>query len=241
ALAEWACTSEVITAKCFLWRNGSPLQRLSTGLLRSLLYSILIQRPDLIEHAFPSRDWILGMLRRALQHIIDLSEDFSLRYFFMIDGLDEVGTEDKKGSDASSQQDLVDLLESFRAKSTIKLCVSGRPSPIFTRRFCQRSNQYMAIEDLTAHDIQAYIQGELSNNEEFRQIANVDVGYQNLFDEIITTAQGVFMWVHLAVTSLLYGIMFGDRILDLQSRLRHLPQELDVLYLHIIDSIVPFH
>ena len=47
-LTKWARTKQVLLASHFFWSAGSPIQRSQEGLLRTLLYNILIQVPKLI-------------------------------------------------------------------------------------------------------------------------------------------------------------------------------------------------
>lgn len=53
ALKVWCGSGKLITASYFFWLAGSTLQKNQEGLLRSLLHSILSQRPSLISRVFP--------------------------------------------------------------------------------------------------------------------------------------------------------------------------------------------
>lgn len=55
--------------------------------------------------------------------------------------------------------------------------------------------------------------------------------------EVVTRAQGVFLWVALASQSLLRGFTNADRICDLQERLRLLPPTLEEYFQHMLDSV----
>lgn len=48
----------------------------------------------------------------------------------------------------------------------------------------------------------------------------------DLIGKVVTKASGVFLWVALVVASLISGMNYGDRVLDLQKRLDLLPSEL---------------
>jgi hypothetical protein len=54
-LQEWAGEDELLITSYFFWAAGSSLQKNQEGLLRSLLYSILSRRKDLIPNLFPFR------------------------------------------------------------------------------------------------------------------------------------------------------------------------------------------
>jgi hypothetical protein len=51
----WAGGSRIITANYFFWNSGIPLQMSKEGLLRSLLFQILRQSPELIQTVSPGR------------------------------------------------------------------------------------------------------------------------------------------------------------------------------------------
>lgn len=50
-------------------------------------------------------------------------------------------------------------------------------------------------------------------------------------------ANGVFLWVSLAVASLLKGLNYGDEICHLQARLKAIPRSLNRLYEHMLNGI----
>ena len=55
SLSAWAQPHDSVTASCFFWMAGSPLQKNEEGLLRCLLHTILTQRRGLISKVFPGR------------------------------------------------------------------------------------------------------------------------------------------------------------------------------------------
>jgi hypothetical protein len=58
-----------------------------------------------------------------------------------------------------------------------------------------------------------------------------------LVTEIVTKADGVFLWVKLVVRSLLEGIGNGDSISELGTRLQELPSDLAKLYAHMLTTV----
>lgn len=60
---------------------------------------------------------------------------------------------------------------------------------------------------------------------------------KNLQIEIVSRAQGVFLWVFLVVRSLVQGLTNADRITDLERRLRSLPTDLETYFRHMLDTI----
>jgi hypothetical protein len=68
-----------------------------------------------------------------------------------------------------------------------------------------------------------------------RELRRIDPKNANdLIHEIVNKASGVFLWVKLAVNSLLEGFTNRDRIWDLQRRLQELPADLESFYKHIL-------
>ena len=55
ALKTWAGSTDPLIAACFFWRAGSSLQNNQEGLIRSLLYTILDRRRELISKVFPAQ------------------------------------------------------------------------------------------------------------------------------------------------------------------------------------------
>jgi hypothetical protein len=55
SLCLWSGSCASVIASCFFWMAGSPLQKNEEGLLRSLLYTVLMQRRELISKVFPGR------------------------------------------------------------------------------------------------------------------------------------------------------------------------------------------
>jgi hypothetical protein len=62
-----------------------------------------------------------------------------------------------------------------------------------------------------------------------------------LTHNIVTKANGVFLWVKLVAWSLLDGLRNRDDIEELQKRLDRLPSDLDALYRHMLKRIDPLY
>jgi hypothetical protein len=96
---RWA--SPTIIVAHYFWNSGSSIQRSQEGLLRSLLYDIFRQCPDLIPIAceerwheldnpkFPGRPWSLASLTEALRNMKLEKIRKRANFCFFIDGMDE--------------------------------------------------------------------------------------------------------------------------------------------------------
>ena len=152
---------------------------------------------------------------------------------FFIDGLDEYDGDHKS---------LIRLLRSFSRPKNIKICASSRPWNVFKRAFETGSHTMLRLEDLTRNDIALYIRETLAQNELFNQLRKRENAHcVDLVNEVVSKAQGVFLWVFLVVRSLLTGLTNADRITDLRRRLGLLPADLESLFAHMLATIDTFY
>jgi hypothetical protein len=248
-LQTWAGDERIITAYFFFWYAAKRrIQKSQEGLLRSLLYQILRQSPETIEHVFPDirllRDpkhgpippiphlftipetvpGLLGLLRSACDGLKTVGR----RCCFFIDGLDEY---------EGRPMDMVDLITTLKDMD-VKLCIASRPWNEFENSFGQDSCQKLFMQDLTQDDIRNYVHSVFRADKNYLalEVSEPSAGAE-LVDEIVEAAQGVFLWVILVVRSLQEGLLNGDRIVDLQTRLRHIPQDLDEFFKKILFDV----
>lgn len=99
-VSRWA--SPTIIVAHYFWISGSPIQKSREGLLRSLLYDIFRQCPDLIpivcqerwqdldDLKFSSGTWSLSNLTEALRKITEEETQKRVNIMFFIDGMDEL-------------------------------------------------------------------------------------------------------------------------------------------------------
>lgn len=243
-LEEWAAGSKLRIGNFFFWNSGASLQMTQAGLVRSLLDQILVWAPELVSRISPKRWEVLclfnedssdrwsdheleQMMRLAMIH---LPNDTKLCLF--IDGLDEFD---------GNHDVLIRLLKNTLATNhNVKLCVSTRPWDIFADAF--HHNASLRLQDLTYEDMKSYTSSELHADPRFALLQERESEYaQDLVENIVSKASGVFLWVRLVLSSLLAGIEHGDRITDLQKRLDLLPPELEQLYDKMLDSVDAFY
>ena len=238
ALLRWAAPKKLVTAKYFFWNAGTKLQKSQEGLLQSLLYEILRKCPDLIStvcsridaydiHQDDSEPWTIPELLRTFDQL-KAQRDLPVKFCFFVDGLDEYDGEHTR---------LTEVLQSLIASSDIKICASSRPWYVFKDAFGQEPDRTLVLEDLTANDIKLYVSTNFSENKRFSNLRQKDDWYEELIYEIVEKAQGVFLWVVLIVRSLIRGFTYGDRIVDLQKRLRLLPATLEDYFKHMLNQV----
>ena len=131
-------------------------------------------------------------------------------------------------------EDIIRIFQSLAVSPNIKICLSSRPWNIFVEAFDYRK---LLLQELTKGDIELYVKDVLEEDQRFRELQEKDDSCNDLVEEIVDKAQGVFLWVFLVVRSLLRGLTDGNEIVDLQRRLRHLPADLESYFRHMFDTI----
>lgn len=239
--SEWVGSSKLIVASYFFWNAAKdPSQKSQAGLLRSILYQILRQYPDLISAAFPTsrlsfeKGFPLPDTFREVPHLLDALKNVSeadpnhhIKFCFFIDGLDEY----------DGKPDIViKFIDLIRKFGKIKICVSSRPWNEFQQRF-GIGEWELSVHELTKNDIRTYVEETLGADPAFTSLRDSDQRYPDLVTTIIDSADGVFFWVVLVIRSLLEGLTNADRIVDLQKRLAEIPTDLEAFFEKILFTV----
>ncbi|EWG55773.1 hypothetical protein FVEG_13724 [Fusarium verticillioides 7600] len=226
---EWS--RDAIIISYFFWKIGSEEQNSIKGLWCSLLYQRLQDQQHLILSTLQQfnhlslhseyHDWSI----KDLQDVWDYIAKLDTRHICMfIDGLDEV--RDQDGFSKLSQS--IQLIS--RPPGT-KLCVSARPEAQIVRWLRTINAEGILLEDLTRFDMLQFV----SNR--FRPLLPTSqVSWEtseHLRQELVTKAQGVFLWLHLATRSIIEGIENNDSEEMLFGRLNTLPGDLENLYIDL--------
>jgi hypothetical protein len=239
-LQNWAQGSKLELAGFFFWNSGTSEQMSQVGLFRSLLHQALHKDLELVSKVFPSEwatissamareepldplEWSLPSLKSAFERWIRLIPTSKVCLF--VDGLDEF------------EGDHEAMAEFFKrvamSSSHVKICVSSRPWHVFHELF--DTGPSLRLQDLTFLDIKAYVDDKLKSHHRMQALARSDPeNSEELVDEIVAKASGVFLWVIIVVKSLLGGLLNRDSIEDLRRRLQDLPSDLDSLYSHML-------
>lgn len=241
-LRQWAGNGENLTIISFhFWAIGSPMQRTKEGLFRTLLVQLFQNHPEVIPTVAPSRWASLSLFNEDPQHLTEteLGDMFRqaishistrAKLALFIDGLDEFD------GDCNALVSLIGECISW----PIKICVSSRPWTEFENAFGEYPQ--LKMEDLTCNDMSRYVMAKFGANSRFRTFRERQPEVAIAISRSVTEkANGVFLWVNIVVSSLLAGIVSGDRIEDLESRLDLLPPEIQDLYENIIESIDPIY
>ena len=238
-LEAWAGEeNELVQASFFFWNSGKAMQKSRDALLRTILWSAMKKCPRLCpvvlrdEATQTNRarakagtlEWTRGQLRQLMENLLS-QESVPVKLFFAIDGLDEY------------EGDHTQLAHWFldHASPKIKFLLSSRPWNAFRDAFA--SVPQLRLQDLIYDDIRIYANGSLRGHPRMKELlASEPEIATHLIEEIVTRADGVFLWVRLVVNSLLEGLRNYDRISDLRERVRVLPPDLEKLYEKLLEN-----
>ena len=247
-LKEWAGHKRLVICGFYFWiSGGSQLLKSQLGLLRSLVFEVFWHNPDVIEFACPERyadglkpvrhgppAWTLKELLDALKRATTHAQN-NTRFCFFIDGLDECD---------GYPQAMVDLIrDRFPKSPDIKFCLASRKWNAFIDEYGDELGErqiprHLYLEDLTRKDIRDYVQRKLGAQSRFRQREREDpVSSKRLVEDVVTKAEGVFLWVHLVVESLIRGVQNKDRLQTLQERLDKIPSELPDYFAYMLNKV----
>jgi hypothetical protein len=236
----WASGKELTFASFFFWRHGTEFQKSIQGLLRSLLRSVLDEHPNFTRIVFPAQ-WEVAIaspgrtihfsqsdINKAFKILTETPEVYSKHKFaFFVDGLDEF-----EGHDDSLVKILFDWAHS--GSENIKILVSSREMPVFQQRFsiCPK----FRLHEATYRDIFLFVYDSLRNNEDVKSMSHPQevAGLGRL---LVEGAEGVFLWVSLALRLVERGLVLEESIEELQNAIVQLPRELEQLFQVIFDSI----
>ena len=241
-LQSWAGASQLTMAGFFFWTSGSVEQRSQVGLLRSLLYQLLQQHKELIPLAFLEAwikywdmstvdriksplTWSLPLLMKGIERFLEnASKDIKICLF--IDGLDEFD-----GNHADIIAFFKNIARSFHQRA--KVCLSSRPWNVFEESFQSVPN--LKLQDLTHGDMMRYVHDKLQKDPRVGVSIRKDLEHnQNILEEIVGKADGVFLWIILVVRLLFDRTRTEGTILELQELLQTYPTDLDDLFRHLL-------
>ena len=238
SLKVWAASKSILVPKFYFWSGGTPIERSTEGLLRSLLWQILnqitdLQVSDLREKHFdsilaePIVAWTERRLRAKLKETVQ-QVLHTHRLCFFIDGLDEF---------AGDQAGLISFIQDIVQSPGIKMCLSSRPEQIFLQTF--ESSAKLQLQDLTEADIQKFVMDELQCwvPQVSSMASQGSYWLQGLTRKILWKAQGVFLWVSLAVKDQIRGLINCDTFEQLEERLKSLPDEVEGIYARMLSQI----
>jgi hypothetical protein len=242
-LRQWSGSGDLIIASFYFWSAGHESQRSQLGLLKGLLYQVILQCPHLIPSVWSSRwdagntfdisfdHWTRQELTDALVHIIACGS-LKSKFCFFVDGLDEYAD-----AYVGEHHAMIKFLDHLAQSSHVKLCVSSRPWNVFKDRYGELDDLKFILQDLTSEDMLRFAQDLLQDDERFQRLVSREPKALSLAVQIRDRAEGVFLWVFLVTRSLQSGLSDHDGIEELERRLAKTPSDLYEYYWSIFESI----
>ena len=243
-LEIWSGSKDILMVKFFFWSAGTMMQKNFDGFLRSLLWQILSEYPDigiLQTSTEPSSEeerrrtsysqgsigvWTKRRLLETLHGAMNKLQNSCYLCFF-IDGLDEFDDD---------KDDLIEFVQDIVSNTGVKVCLSSRPRSEFEVAF--GSSARLRLQDLTNEDIRGYVNDTFQRVPQLVSMASVDKSEINkLKKQIVDRAECVFLWVFLAVKDQIRGLRNDDSPEQLQQRLAWFPSEIEGVYARMLDQI----
>ncbi|KAI9682983.1 MAG: hypothetical protein M1822_006176 [Bathelium mastoideum] len=250
-LKKWAGDADLLTPSpsfYFLELGSSSLQKNLRGFLRSLLWQLTSQRPDLTSTILPQSGyesdadnmendfqatniWTEARLRTALKQLL-AKKPQRLFFCIFIDGIDEI--EDN----ANDLKHFLEVLNDLKTAPGVKLCIASRPEQRLRVAF--GTSPQIRLQDVNQKDILQATQDELSSS-----LKSTFPGQENetrhLILAIALKAQGVFLWASIVVKEIHTGVQSADSLDMLHDRLKTLPSALEDLYTRMIEWLDPHY
>ena len=237
SLQSWAEDSDILVPSFFFLRQGAIEQRSFNGALRTLLHQLISARPVWMSFIPVGLEqlplWTDKVLLASLKAIVQQGLD-GVKICFVLDGFDEM--ED----DIESRDSMMSLFHDLCQDSRIKLLVSSRPEPYF--REALGSHKFICLQDLTREDIRTFVEQKLLKNHHWRRLTQSSPREAELvINETTARADGVFLWVRLAVSDIIGGLGARDDLRTLKDRLSYLDPSLNGLFAQLLGRIHRVH
>lgn len=211
------------------------MQKSQQGLLRSLLYQVLLADPALVpitcfyqwRSASSITQWHEKELWGCLYAAVRASDK---QLCFFVDGLDELQPEEAHHS-------LAENLNRLSSYSNVKIVVSSRPWTVFERNL-NYDGEVMRMENNNRLAIARYVRSRLeksATDKEFSQVSwdciygescerehDHGEGHDLAYD-ITTKANGVFLWTSLVMEAVCKHVLLGCPMSVLRSYVEKLP------------------
>ncbi|KAF4447971.1 hypothetical protein F53441_8562 [Fusarium austroafricanum] len=220
-LEYWRPGTKIISH--FFWKIGSSSQNSLQGMLCSLLHHLLSGNDQVIHQVLTHfnitatknsyNDWSDQELQPILLFALSMQAHPTCIF---IDGLDEV----------SSKDGFQKVIENVNSFDQVKVCVSSRTEAPIANRLSESTS--LELEDLTRPDMTAYVWNKLLIYREEGRLSKLMT--KRITDILLEKAEGVFLWLVLAVNNVISGIRNDETGETIIRKLSELPGELEGLY-----------
>lgn len=207
----------------FDFRQGQRTGNTEEGLLRTLLREIAAHLPT-IGRKFDGRslDGNEMSIDEMLHLLYGTLADAQQPFLAFIDGLDEYDGE---------MDILMNLLKSLNRLNNLKVCLASRPEPLI--RAALESCPRISMSDHNTAGIQHYIRTRVAEFQPYLKVVDIP----EIQDIMLDRAEGVFLWVHLALANIAWACVNGASVDEVKDKLDALPRKVEELYERIIARI----
>ena len=217
----------------FDFRGGRGVTNSFEGLLRSLLYQLIKEVPqvDVLGLDDGQNDSISGWPERRLRDALRKSlGNVKKGVCILVDGLDEY---------EGNVRELIQFLNSlakndYSQENSVKICVSSRPAPVRSQ-FLQHLPK-LSMSDHNTSGIQAYCSLTL---EELGPVVLDGLDISQIIQTIAERAEGVFLWARFALDQLIQGHSSAETLDEILLRLHSIPSELEEVYDRMLRRMEP--
>jgi hypothetical protein len=217
----------------FFDRKGSPKQKTSNGLYRSLLYQLMEADPAVcaimlsryfeklrnlepVDGALPHRlQWSTTELKSIPEDAF--KAESTQPTIIIIDSIDECDEKEESKAVVKFCRDILRHAREYRV--TLNICLSSRSNFAFGE-----GGHTITLDQLNSEDISTYLHDRIEGHGvSAHRLAS-------LVGEIVTKSAGIFLWARLAMDILLDDRDAGRNVKYSQKRLKELPDELEKIY-----------
>jgi hypothetical protein len=241
----------------FFWRPGTQLQQSIKGLFCSLLYQLLDENKASIDRILDSNmsashkdtetDWS-GLELQSM--LVDVMAHYPKSIALFLDGLDEV-------LPADGTLALLNVIDALKLphglQGKVKLCLGARREPLIEGKL--RACPQLRLENLNHSDFRRYAEdtiiippdysitmfpgsslywwnenGILVASFNCESLPTPPETREWLVTELVSKAEGVFLWLCLTARAIMDALYQGETITDLKHRIDILPSDLTKLY-----------
>ena len=240
-LSEWKRGTELIIVTFFFKDLGTELQKSATGLLRSIIWQITRYWPGMINLVLrrygqskgqsPDPSLLTMLPTWTETRLLQMLKDFinekpaAVSLCAFIDGLDEYDGDEEL---------LFEVIRLLSSASGCKVCVSGRPDQAFRTEF--EAYPQCRVQDLSKKDIEKMAIEKLKPCLVKYKPTETEA-IDELVDELIQKAEGVFLWSSIMIKDLSKRSSFGDSIDELRDRLHETPSSMYGLYQRMLQRL----
>lgn len=214
----------------FDFRGGSSPANDPAGMIRLFIRQLIKfgELKGLLDNQATIQRLITSDIRQCIDIFSDLMSGSRTQICAFVDGLDEY---------QGSLWELCKNLEILRHRTGIKMCVASRPEPEVLKA-C-KDWPSLVMQDHNKQSMHLYIERRIDQVTTFEPEFE-ECFTQSLRKQLVDKAEGVILWVKLALEELLQ--LCGDQVTvdDLTERLASLEPDLDMLYERMLDK-VPQH